>query len=136
MKMDISKIVNTTDVIVRFSDTDAMGIVHFNKYFIYFEDGFISFLNNLGWSPGENLKKGIVFPIVESHCTYKSSAKFGDILEVVTRIEKLTTHSLTCKHEVFRKSSKELLAYGSVVRVCYSLDQKKIPIRDVFPFEE
>jgi acyl-CoA thioester hydrolase len=136
MKLDISKITNSTDVIVRFSDTDAMGIVHFNKYFIYFEDGFISFLTSLGWSPGENLKKGIVFPIVESHCKYKASAKFGDVLEVVTKIEKFSTHSLTCTHEVLRKSNKEVLAFGTLVRVCYSLDQKKVPIKDVFPIED
>ncbi len=136
MGLDIKKISNKTDIIVRFEDTDAMQIVHFNRYFIYFEDGFISFLNAIGFSPGEQIKKGIVFPIVESHCNYEASARFGDVLEVTTRIENISTHSLTCKHEVHRKKDGKLLAYGTLVRVCYSLDQKKIPVADVLPIEK
>ena len=135
MGLDIRKISNKTDIIVRFEDTDAMSVVHFNRYLIYFEDGFISFLNAIGMPPWEHIKRGIVFPIVESHCKYEASARFGDTLEVTTRIEKITTHSLTCKHEVRRKADGKLLAYGTLVRVCYSLEQKKIPVSDVLPIE-
>ena len=46
----ISKVLKTKDktrVKVRFNDTDAMGIVHFKNYLVYFDDGFVSFMNNL-----------------------------------------------------------------------------------------
>lgn len=101
MSLDLRKISNSTEVIVRFSDTDAMGVVHFNRYFIFFEDGFIAFLKAIGISPFESFKKkGIVFPIVESHCKYEASARFGDVLEVNTKIDSFSTHSFTCHHEV------------------------------------
>jgi len=31
---------------VRFNDTDMMDIVHFKNYLVYFDDGFVSFMNN------------------------------------------------------------------------------------------
>jgi len=132
MSLDIRKISNSTEVIVRFSDTDAMGVVHFNRYYIFFEDGFIAFMKALGLHE-DTRKKQIVFPVVESHCKYDASARFGDILEVITRLDNFSNHSFRCVHEVHRKADGKLLASGTVVRVCYSLDEKKIPISEVFP---
>ncbi|MBD3350465.1 MAG: YbgC/FadM family acyl-CoA thioesterase [Candidatus Lokiarchaeota archaeon] len=132
MNLDITKLTNKTEVIVRFSDTDAMGIVHVNRYFIYFEDGFVSLLDSIGFHPSEHIKEGIVFPIVESHCNYESSAKFGDTLVILTKIKSVSTHSLTCSHEVRRRSDNTLLAHGTLVRVCYSLDNEKIPVDTIF----
>ncbi|MHA1731658.1 MAG: acyl-CoA thioesterase [Promethearchaeota archaeon] len=121
-----------TEVRVRFSETDAMGVVHFNRYFLFFEEGFVSFLNSLGTSPAEHLERDVVFPIVEAHCTYKESAKFGDTVVIVTRIEH-KTHSLVCHHEVYRKSDDALLAHGKLVRVCYNTREKvKVPVASLF----
>ncbi|GAG82208.1 unnamed protein product, partial [marine sediment metagenome] len=36
---------DTTTIKVRFNDTDAMGVVHFKNYMVYFDDGFVSFMN-------------------------------------------------------------------------------------------
>ena len=36
-----------TKVKVRFNDTDAMGVVHFKNYMVYFDDGFVSFMNSI-----------------------------------------------------------------------------------------
>lgn len=37
---------DTTEIKVRFNDTDAMGVVHFKNYMVYFDDGFVSFMNS------------------------------------------------------------------------------------------
>ncbi len=123
---------DTTEVRVRFSETDAMGVVHFNRYFLFFEEGFVSFLNSLGNSPADHLEQDVVFPIVEAHCNYKESARFGDVVEITTRIE-YKTHSLICLHEVYRKSDHRLLAHGKLVRVCLNINTKqKVPVRELF----
>ena len=36
---------DSTRVKIRFNDTDAMVIVHFKNYMVYFDDGFVSFMN-------------------------------------------------------------------------------------------
>ena len=38
---------DSTRVKVRFNDTDAMGVVHFKNYMVYFDDGFVSFMNSI-----------------------------------------------------------------------------------------
>ncbi|MFX1574353.1 MAG: hypothetical protein ACFFB0_16555 [Promethearchaeota archaeon] len=38
---------DSTKVKVRFNDTDAMGVVHFKNYMVYFADGFVSFMNSI-----------------------------------------------------------------------------------------
>ncbi|GAB4320425.1 MAG: hypothetical protein Kow0069_24350 [Promethearchaeota archaeon] len=124
---------NLTEVAVRFSETDAMGVVHFNRYFLFFEEGFVSFLNSLGSSPAEWLKRDVVFPVVEAHCAYKESAKFGDVVQVTTAIESRSEHSLTFVHEVFRKGDQRLLAHGKLVRVCFDVRKReKVPVEEIF----
>ena len=41
------KVEDRTRIKVRFDDTDMMGIVHFKNYMVYFDDGFVSFMNSV-----------------------------------------------------------------------------------------
>ena len=48
LKVRLLKEIDVTRVKVRFNDTDSMGVVHFKNYLVYFDDGFVSFMNHDG----------------------------------------------------------------------------------------
>ena len=109
---------------VRFNDTDMMGIVHFKNYMVYFDDGFVSFMNSL-LSPKrieDTVHEGTAFGVKKVEITYQGSAKFGDYVIVETKIKKIGTSSITFQHEIFRESDKTLIASVECVRLAMELN--------------
>ncbi len=113
---------------VRFNDTDMMGIVHFKNYMVYFDDGFVSFMNSL-LSPKrieDTVHEGTAFGVKKVEITYQGSAKFGDYVIVETQIKKIGTSSITFQHEIFRESDKTLIASVECVRIAMELNKNKL----------
>jgi len=113
---------------VRFNDTDMMGIVHFKNYMVYFDDGFVSFMNSL-LSPKrieETVHEGTAFGVKKVEITYQGSAKFGDYVVVETQIKKIGTSSITFQHEIFRESDKTLIASVECVRLAMELNTNRL----------
>jgi len=113
---------------VRFNDTDMMGIVHFKNYMIYFDDGFVSFMNSL-LSPKrieDTVHEGTVFGVKKVEITYQGSAKFGDYVIIETQIKKIGTSSITFQHDIFRVSDKDLIASIECVRLAMELNTNRL----------
>ena len=127
----IEKLVEVTDrtrVKVRFNDTDAMGIVHFKNYLVYFDDGFVSFMNNILYPKRieETVREGTAFGVKKLDITYEGSAKFGDYIIVDTQIKKIGTSSITFQHEIFREVDMVLIAKVECVRLAMELKTNKL----------
>jgi acyl-CoA thioester hydrolase len=75
----------STDVRVRFADTDAQGIAHNASYLVWFEVARVEYLREHagGYQSLRNL--GIEALVLESHCRYVVPARFDDVLRVHTR---------------------------------------------------
>ncbi|MHA1456795.1 MAG: acyl-CoA thioesterase, partial [Promethearchaeota archaeon] len=113
---------------VRFNDTDMMGIVHFKNFMVYFDDGFVSFMNSL-LSPKrieDTVHEGTAFGVKKVEITYQGSAKFGDYVTVETRIKRIGTSSITFQHEIFRESDKTLIASVECVRLAMELNTNRL----------
>jgi acyl-CoA thioester hydrolase len=126
-----NKIFNFEDncrVKVRFNDTDAMGIVHFKNYMVYFDDGFVSFMRNIGLSRQfeKIVLEEITFGVKKVVITYHNSAKFGDFVIVKTKLKKIGNSTLTFDHQLFRESDEMLLAYVESVRFLMNMKTKKL----------
>jgi len=137
MKKNLLAEKDTTRVKVRFNDTDAMGVVHFKNYMVYFDDGFVSFMNSIKTSkPIEQaIHDGLAFGVKHVDITYEGSAKFGDYVIVETTIKKFGNKSLTFHHELFKESDKTLLATVDAVRFVLDLNKNElISILDFFEY--
>ena len=124
----LTEVEDRTRIKVRFNDTDAMGIVHFKNYMVYFDDGFVSFMNNV-LSPKrieDTVHEGIVFGIKKVEIIYKGSAKFGDYVIVETRIKEIGTSSITFLHVIFREIDKVLIANVECVRLAMEFKTNKL----------
>lgn len=102
---------------VTWSDTDAAQIVHYSKYFVFFERAEEELYRSLGFSFTSLASRGLCFPRVEAFCQYRKPARFSDLLEVELTIEELKEKSVKYGFRVSNKETGDLLAVGHVVVV-------------------
>ncbi|MFX1311794.1 MAG: acyl-CoA thioesterase [Promethearchaeota archaeon] len=117
-----------TKVKVRFNDTDAMGVVHFKNYMVYFDDGFVSYMNSIKNKRRieEMIHEGLACGVKHINIDYEGSAKFGDYVIVETRIKKIGNNSITFSHNLYKEDNKELLAKIECVRFVLDLKTNKL----------
>ena len=125
-KERILHVKDTVRIKVRFNDTDAMGVVHFKNYLVYFDDGFVNFMRAIENPVEPAVKSGIVFPVKKIDITYENSAKFGDYVIVETSIKEFGKKSITFQHKIFRESDNTLLADVECVRLVMELNSQKL----------
>ncbi|MGA2310041.1 MAG: thioesterase family protein [Candidatus Bathyarchaeia archaeon] len=106
-----------TTVRVTWVDTDAAGVVHFSRFFVYFERTEEEFYRSLRLSFTDFRNKGLWLPRVEAFCQYKKPARFEDMLEVELTLEQLREKSVKLGFTVTNKETAELLATGYFVVV-------------------
>lgn len=106
---DVKQITRTR---VRYGETDKMGIAYYGRYLDWFEMGRSDFCRSQGKSFAAWENEGILLPVVEAHCRYKSSLLYDDEIEIETSITKLTTVSVIFSCRVFHADTKKLAAEG------------------------
>jgi len=76
----------STDVTVRFAETDAQGVVHNANYLIWFEVARVAYLAEYAGGYSSIREQGIESFVLESHIRYRQPAHFDDRLRVHTRV--------------------------------------------------
>jgi acyl-CoA thioester hydrolase len=74
-----------TDLRVRFSETDAQGVVHNAVYLVWFEIARIAYLEQLRGGYKGLVEQGIDATTVEAFVRYRDGARFHDALRVHVR---------------------------------------------------
>ena len=114
-----------TEIRVRYSETDQMGIVHNANYLIWFEVGRSDFCRARGFSYKEmEEEENALMVVAESYCRYKSPAFYEDVLIVRTKIEEIRSRSLRFVYEIFRISDETLLAEGETLHLVTDKNKK------------
>ena len=116
---------------VRFGDTDPYGIVYFVSYFRYCHRAIEEFLRSLGLSPQDvfrNIKEGFGLPIVEAHGKFIRPSRYGDLLEIETRVQEIRTKAIIFHFRFFPAGGDQLMAEGTANMVAISREWRAIPI--------
>jgi acyl-CoA thioester hydrolase len=75
----------STDVRVRFAETDAQGIVHNANYLVWFELARVAYLERYAGGYPKLRSTGIEALVLESHVRYLRPARFDDCLSIHAR---------------------------------------------------
>lgn len=127
----------TTQVRVRYAETDQMGIVYYANYLVWFELGRVELLRSLGLAYSRlETDHGCILPVIEARCRYRSPARYDDEILIETRPAMLRGSVLKFAYRIFRKldqkeKQRELLAEGETVHVVCDdqLQRKPLPER-------
>src|SRR5690554_6660516 len=100
---------------VRYKETDRMGIVHHSNYYVWFEVARTDFLRSIGWDYKQLEEQGILFPVIETRCFYKSPCHYSDKLIVKTWIKKIKGIRITFEYKIIREIDYTVAAEGETV---------------------
>ena len=112
----------TTPVRVRYAETDQMGVVYYANYLVWFEIGRVELLRSLGLAYSQmETDHGLILPVVEATCRYRSPARYDDQILIETRPSLLRGSVLKFAYRILRAGSDgaepQLLAEGETVHV-------------------
>ncbi|MGQ9921406.1 MAG: acyl-CoA thioesterase [Desulfobacca sp.] len=116
---------------VRFGDTDPYGIVYFVSYFRYCHRAIEEYLRSVGLPPEEtfrNTQEGFGLPIVEAHGKFLRPSRYGDLLEIETRLQEVRAKALIFQFRFFPAGGEQLLAEGSATMVAISSQWQAIAV--------
>ena len=114
-----------TEVRVRYSETDQMGIVHHSSYLVWFEVGRSDLCRAKGFSYREMEEQDNALMVVaETYCRYKSPAYYEDVLTVRTMVGEIRSRSLRFNYEIFRGIDDVLVAEGETLHLVTDKDKK------------
>jgi acyl-CoA thioester hydrolase len=112
-------------VVVRYAETDMMGVVYHGNYLPWFEVGRTTLLKEMGLSYKEMEQQGYRLPVLEVTAKYHRPAVYDDTLTIVTRLHEVPVLRIRLEYEVRR--GEELLATGETVHVF--IDREGRPVR-------
>jgi acyl-CoA thioester hydrolase len=106
----------STDVRVRFSETDAQGVAHNSNYLVWFEIARIAYLEEFAGGYPSLRKTGLESFVLESHVRYRLPAHFDDRLEIHARVGELRGARFRFDYQVRR--GDEVIADGWTSHAC------------------
>jgi acyl-CoA thioester hydrolase len=107
----------STDVRVRFADTDAQGIAHNASYLVWFEVARVEYLRAYAGGYQSLRDLGIEALVLESFCRYIVPARFDDLLHVHARVIELRGARFRYEYAIVREDGN-LMAEGWTAHAC------------------
>jgi acyl-CoA thioester hydrolase len=126
----------TTTLRVRYAETDAMGVVYYANYFVWFEVARVELLRATGSSYRDLEEGGISLPVIEAHCDYRRPARYDD--EILVRADGRISSPARIEfaYEVTRRGDNGIVAVGRTAHAAVSRDgrPRRLPDRIVEVF--
>ncbi|OGJ88114.1 MAG: hypothetical protein A2268_04950 [Candidatus Raymondbacteria bacterium RifOxyA12_full_50_37] len=104
---------HSTDIMVRYAETDQMGMVHHVSYAVYFEEARTKNLAAAGLPYHLMEERGVLLPVVELTLQYLKPAKFGEYVTVKSVISPPQGARLRVEYRILR--GDDLLVTGSTI---------------------
>ncbi len=114
---------------VRFSDTDAQGVVFNGMYATYFDDTITDYFDAIGvpWSELNTGGHDMVLARVE--IDFRSSGRLGEVLVTGARVKRIGNTSLVFELRTWEKASGRTVAEAVQVQVIVDhADFKPVPV--------
>jgi len=122
-----------TRIITRYSETDQMGIIHHSNYAVWFEAGRTDFFKKVGFSYKEIEGRGILLPLYEMNCKFKSPARYEDEITIKTSLKEITKVRVVFSYKVINDLDGKLLSLGETMHGWTNKDLKLINAEKAIP---
>lgn len=105
----------STEIRVRYADTDQMKSIHHAAYLEYFEEGRSDLMRTIGLPYSEVEHLGFYLPVIEVYAKYRRSAAYDEVLTVETMISELPVARVRIDYKIYREGENEPIATGYTV---------------------
>jgi acyl-CoA thioester hydrolase len=115
----------STQIRVRYGETDQMGYLYYGNYALYYEVGRAEAIRQLGFTYRQLEEMGIMMPVVELNSQYYRPALYDDLITVKTTVKELQEGSKIQFHSELFNETGQLLNKGITTLVFYDPAEKK-----------
>jgi len=105
----------STNIRVRYGETDQMGVVYHGNYASYFEIARTEWLRNLGVTYKELENKGIMLPVISLFFNFIKSAKYDDVLTINVILKKKPLVKIEFDYEIYNQKKEKISTGNSVL---------------------
>ena len=113
------------DIRIYYEDTDCGGVVYYANYLKYFERARTHYLEERGLSVQGLIEQGTQFLVVHAELNYRSPGRYGETLNIETKLAEIGQASLTFAHVIRERTSQKIVVEGSAKLVAVD-DQLKV----------
>jgi len=113
----ITELSDNTEVTVRFSELDAMGIVWHGNFVKYMEDGRESFGRRYGLGYYDLYEQGLQVPLVKLDIDYKLQLKYGERIVIETTWMNCDAAKILFRYRMLRKADGAVLMMARTTQV-------------------
>ena len=110
-----------------YEDTDFGGVVYYANYLRYFERARTEYLRERGIEVAAYATTGLLFMVSHAEVSYRSPARYNDVLDIETDVVDITRTTLTFGHDIRRVGDERLIVEGAARLVC--VDERGKPRR-------
>lgn len=126
-------LINRTEIAVRFSEIDSLGILWHGHYIKYFEDGREAFGKEFSLGYMDVFAEGFTTPLVNIECNFKSPIRYKDEVIVETKFIDSAAAKILFEFHLFNKITGETFAKGKSQQVFLTKDnQLHLTLPDFF----
>ena len=92
-----------TDIEVRYSETDCMGVAYHANYFSWFDVARCRLLEEIGFPYPQIEADGYQCPVIDARISYGVPFKFGETATIYTRISQASAVRTAYSYRIFAK---------------------------------
>ncbi len=107
---------------IYYHDTDAGGVVYYARYLEHLEEARSEYCRSKGVDLVKLASGGIIFPVVRLEIDYRAPARYGDLVKIYTRVEKVGNASICFSQDI--KNGDRVILNAKTVWACVSRDLK------------
>ena len=120
----VERLINRTEIPVRFSEVDALGIVWHGHYVKFFEDGREAFGKQYGLGYLDVYKHKFATPLINLNVDFKKTVKYGDSVIIETTFINSAAAKIIFQYKIVRVSDGELVTTGESTQVFINLEHE------------
>ena len=116
----------TTEVRVRYAETDQMRVVYHSNYLVWCEVGRTDFMRQHGMTYAEMEEGGLGLTVCEYNVRLHASARYDDVVRISTSLTEVRSRLVTFEYLLTRATTGERLANARTSLVSISPDGRPI----------
>lgn len=105
--------ISKSTIVVRYAETDQMGIAHHSEYPVWYEVARTDLIKWIGITYTQMEQMGVMLPLSELTCRYKGAARYEDVLTVTAQVESISAARITFAYAVYKEGEEKPINTGS-----------------------
>jgi acyl-CoA thioester hydrolase len=123
---------HTTQIRVRYAETDQMGVVYHANYVVWMEVGRVEALRSVGLIYAAMEAEGFLVAVVGVNVEYKAAARYDDLVEVTAKVVELQSRMMKLSYAIQRAADGALLAVGETKHLFVNRDLKPVRLPEKY----